>query len=163
MKMKDKKKCYFVSNYVDNKDYENIYTKEKKPGIQIQKFDRLIVEGLIENDVDVICYTLIPASSVVLDNTFLKVKNQNKLTDENIEKIVKTYRERKDVPKYAHLASIEEIRQNDYNLNIPRYVDTSEEEEEIDIEEIKKLLAQDKKEIEELEAQIAEQFKLLGI
>ena len=96
-------------------------------------------------------------------NEFLKVKNQNKLTDENIEKIVKTYRERKDVPKYAHLASIEEIRQNDYNLNIPRYVDTSEEEEEIDIEEIKKLLAQDKKEIEELEAQIAEQFKLLGI
>ena len=78
MKMKDKKKCYFVSNYVDNKDYENIYTKEKKPGIQIQKFDRLIVEGLIENDVDVICYTSIPASSVVLGNTFLKVKNHDR-------------------------------------------------------------------------------------
>ena len=61
-----------------NKDYENIYTKEKKPGIQIQKFDRLIVEGLIENDVNVICYTSIPASSVVLDNIFLKVKNHDR-------------------------------------------------------------------------------------
>lgn len=90
-------------------------------------------------------------------------KNQNKLTAENIDKIISTYRERKDVPKYAHLASIEEIRQNDYNLNIPRYVDTTEEEEEIDIDEVRKLIAQDKKEIEELEAQIAEQFKLLGI
>lgn len=94
---------------------------------------------------------------------FVKGKNQNKLSDENIEKIISTYRERKEVPKYAHLASIEEIRQNDYNLNIPRYVDTTEEEEEIDINEVRALLAQDKKEIEELEAQIEEQFKLLGI
>lgn len=94
---------------------------------------------------------------------FEKDKKQNKLSDENIDKIIKTYHERKDVPKYAHLADIDEIRENDYNLNIPRYVDTSEEEEEIDIEEVKKLLAQDKKEIAELEAQIAEQFKLLGI
>ena len=77
--------------------------------------------------------------------------------------IISTYRERKDVPKYAHLATIEEIRQNDYNLNIPRYVDTSEEEEEIDINEVRNLLTQDKKEIAELEAQIEEQFKLLGL
>lgn len=96
-------------------------------------------------------------------NDFEKGKNQNKLSTDNIEKIISTYRERKEVPKYAHLASIEEIRQNDYNLNIPRYVDTTEEEEEIDINEVRKLLAQDKKEIEDLEAQIAEQFKLLGI
>ena len=61
------------------------------------------------------------------------------------------------------MATIEEIRQNDYNLNIPRYVDTSEEEEEIDINEVRNLLAQDKKEIAELEAQIEEQFKLLGL
>ena len=85
-----------------------------------------------------------------------------KLSEENINKIIAAYRERKDIPKYAHLASIEEIRQNEYNLNIPRYVDTTEEEEEIDINKIRDLLAQDKKEIEELEAQIAEQFKLLG-
>ena len=79
-------------------------------------------------------------------NEFEKGKNQNRLSDNNIEKIISTYRERKDVPKYAHLASIEEIRQNDYNLNIPRYVDTSEEEKEIDINEVRNLLTQDKKE-----------------
>lgn len=61
------------------------------------------------------------------------------------------------------MATIDEIRQNDYNLNIPRYVDTYEEEEEIDINEVKKLLEQDKKEIAELEAEIEKQFKLLGI
>lgn len=49
-------------------------------------------------------------------NEFEKGKNQNRLSDDNIEKIISTYRERKDVPKYAHLATIEEIRQNDYNL-----------------------------------------------
>ena len=96
-------------------------------------------------------------------NDFEKGKNQNKLSAENIEKIISAYRERKDIPKYAHLASIEEIRQNEYNLNIPRYVDTTEEEEEIDINEVRNLLAQDRKEIEELEKQIEEQFKLLGI
>ena len=96
-------------------------------------------------------------------NDFEKGKNQNKLSAENINKIIAAYRERKDIPKYAHLASIEEIRQNEYNLNIPRYVDTTEEEEDIDINKIRELLAQDKKEIAELEAQIAEQFKLLGI
>lgn len=94
---------------------------------------------------------------------FCKGKNQNILTDEYIEKIIETYRIRKDVPKYAHLASIEEVRQNEYNLNIPRYVDTFEKEEDIDIEEIKKMIAQDKKEILELEAIIDEQLKILGI
>lgn len=96
-------------------------------------------------------------------NEFEKNKNQNKLSEANIDKIIKAYHERKVVPKYAHLASIEEIRANDYNLNIPRYVDTTEEEEEIDINEVKVLIEQDKKEIAELEAHIAEQFKLLGI
>lgn len=101
--------------------------------------------------------------SVKFSNDFEKGKNQNKLSAENIETIISAYRERKDIPKYAHLASIEEIRQNEYNLNIPRYVDTTEEEEEIDINEVRNLLAQDRKEIEELEKQIEEQFKLLGI
>lgn len=69
-------------------------------------------------------------------NEFEKDKNQNKLTDENIEKIVETYRKREDVDKYAHVASIEEIEENDFNLNIPRYVDTFEEEEVIPLSEI---------------------------
>lgn len=96
-------------------------------------------------------------------NEFEKGKNQNKLTDANIEKIIKTYQDRKDVPKYAHLASIDEVRQNDYNLNIPRYVDTIEEEEELNIADIKAQLAEDKKEIAEIEAKLSEQFKILGI
>ncbi|SFC20437.1 type I restriction-modification system subunit M [Clostridium uliginosum] len=96
-------------------------------------------------------------------NDFEKNKNQNNLRDEDIDKIIKTYKERKDVEKYAHLASIEEIRENDFNLNIPRYVDTFEEEEPIDLEEINKLLEQDNKEIAELEADINEQLKILGV
>ncbi len=60
-------------------------------------------------------------------------------------------------------SSIEEIRENDFNLNIPRYVDTFEEEEPIDLEEINKLLEQDNKEIAELEAEINEQLKILGV
>lgn len=94
---------------------------------------------------------------------FEKNKNQNNLRDEDIDKIIKTYKERKDVEKYAYLASIEEIRENDFNLNIPRYVDTFEEEELIDLEEINKLLEQDNKEIAELEAEINEQLKILGV
>ena len=60
-------------------------------------------------------------------------KNQNRLRGEDIAKIAKTYRERQSVNKYAHLATLEDIRTNDYNLNIPRYVDTFEEEAEIDL------------------------------
>src|SRR5690606_34151942 len=52
-------------------------------------------------------------------NEFEKGKNQNKLTDENIKKIIETYRNRVDVDKYAHVASLEEIKANEFNLNIP--------------------------------------------
>lgn len=94
---------------------------------------------------------------------FEKAKNQNRLTEEHISRIVETYRKRDDVDKYAHLASIEEIRENDYNLNIPRYVDTFEQEEEIDLMEVQRMLEQDKREIAELEAKIAETLKVLGV
>lgn len=76
---------------------------------------------------------------------FEKVKNQNLLRDDHITKIVETYRNRTVIEKYSHLASLKEVAGNDYNLNIPRYVDTFEEQEEIDIQkvmfEIKKLEA----------------------
>ncbi|NLU07888.1 MAG: type I restriction-modification system subunit M [Clostridiales bacterium] len=94
---------------------------------------------------------------------FEKGKNQNNLNDENIDKIINTFKERKDVDKYAHVASIEEIRENEFNLNIPRYVDTFEEEAPIDLEEVNKQLKQDNKEIAELEAKINEQLKILGV
>jgi type I restriction enzyme M protein len=64
---------------------------------------------------------------------FEKQKNQNSLRPEDIQKIIDAYKERKSIPKYAHLADYDEIARNDYNLNIPRYVDTFEEEEQIDI------------------------------
>ena len=51
------------------------------------------------------------------------------MTDAHIEKILNAYKSREDMDKFAHLASFEEIVENDYNLNIPRYVDTFEEEE----------------------------------
>ncbi|MGJ0328188.1 type I restriction-modification system subunit M [Aliarcobacter cryaerophilus] len=69
-------------------------------------------------------------------NDFEKAKNQNYLTEENIEKIVNTYAKREEIEKYSHLASMDEIRENDYNLNIPRYVDTFEEEEQIDLDKV---------------------------
>ena len=79
---------------------------------------------------------------------FEKGKNQNNLTDTQLARIVDTYDKREDVEKYAHLASRDEIIENDFNLNIPRYVDTFEEEEQID-------LAATQKEIEETDAEIA--------
>ncbi|MFV0559984.1 MAG: type I restriction-modification system subunit M [Enterococcus sp.] len=72
---------------------------------------------------------------------FIKGKNQNKLSQSNIDKIVETFKNREDMEKYSHLATFDEIKENDFNLNIPRYVDTFEEEEPIDMsvkgEEIK--------------------------
>lgn len=64
---------------------------------------------------------------------FKSGKNQNQLTPENIAKIVETYLARTTVDKYAYLATPAELAENDYNLNIPRYVDTFEEEAEIDL------------------------------
>lgn len=94
---------------------------------------------------------------------FEKVKTQNKLREEHIQKIIKTYRERAEMEKYSHCASLQEIKDNDYNLNIPRYVDTFEEEQEIDIKavmaEIKSLEAKRA----ELDAQIDVYLKELGI
>ncbi|KAA8435579.1 SAM-dependent DNA methyltransferase, partial [Acetobacter sp. DmW_125123] len=84
------------------------------------------------------------------------------LTEENITKIVDTYRARKDVDKYAHLATPDEIKENDYNLNIPRYVDTFEEEEEIDLNAVRKERAEIKAELANLEAKMDAYLKELG-
>lgn len=64
---------------------------------------------------------------------FEKAKNQNFLRDEDVEKIITTYRERLEEDKYSCRAPLTEIKENDFNLNIPRYVDTFEEEESIDL------------------------------
>lgn len=85
---------------------------------------------------------------------FDKGKNQNIMTDDHIAKILKVYEDRQDVDKFAHLASFEEIVENDYNLNIPRYVDTFEEEPVIPLTELADKLAQTDKEIAETTAQL---------
>ncbi len=69
-------------------------------------------------------------------NDFDKVKTQNILRDEHIDKIVDSYRNRTETEKYSKRATLQEIATNDYNLNIPRYVDTFEAEDEIDIDAI---------------------------
>ena len=67
---------------------------------------------------------------------FRKDKAQNYMDPEHINKIVEAYKNRQDIDKFAHLATFEEIKENDYNLNIPRYVDTSEPEPEIDLDAV---------------------------
>ncbi len=89
-------------------------------------------------------------------------KNQNLLTTEYIAKVVATCRERASVDKYAYLASLEEIRENDYNLNIPRYVDTFEEEEEIDLLAVRAERKQLKARLNELEDEMGEYLEELG-
>jgi type I restriction enzyme M protein len=64
---------------------------------------------------------------------FEKVKTQNYLRDEDVDRIVDTYAKRITIDKYSYVASLDEVRENDYNLNIPRYVDTFEEEESVDV------------------------------
>ncbi len=80
-------------------------------------------------------------------NGFEKGKNQNKLSAENINKLIETYRNREDVEKYAHVASLDEIKENDYNLNIPRYVETFEEKEVIPLSQVAQELTEVKADI----------------
>ena len=71
---------------------------------------------------------------------FEKVKTQNILRDEDVDRIVSTYIDRKTIDNYAYVATIAEVKENDWNLNIPRYVDTFEEEEPVDLDSVAKQL-----------------------
>lgn len=92
---------------------------------------------------------------------FEKGKNQNQLREEDVEKILKTYQERKDVDKYAHLASFDEIKDNDFNLNIPRYVDTFEPEPEVDLKQVSKELTEVNAQIKDNEKELVGMLKQL--
>ncbi|MFT8411916.1 MAG: type I restriction-modification system subunit M [Schleiferilactobacillus perolens] len=85
---------------------------------------------------------------------FEKGKNQNILTTENIKKITETYYARKDIDKYAHLASFDEIQDNEFNLNIPRYVDTFEPEPEVPLDQLAQKISNTNAEIAENEKQL---------
>ena len=80
-----------------------------------------------------------------------------------MEKIFDAYAKREDVEKYAHLASFEEIEQNDFNLNIPRYVDSSEPEEEIQLNDVFSELKKIHSEEEQLTMEINKALHELGL
>jgi len=90
---------------------------------------------------------------------FVSRKNQNTLSDAHLTKIIRTFKERKEIEKYAHLASFTEMKENDFNLNIPRYVDTFEEEEEIDIDTVQAEINDLEKELTKVRKQMAEKLQ----
>lgn len=94
---------------------------------------------------------------------FEKGKNQNRLREEDIAKIIETYQERKTVDKYSYVAKLSEIAENDYNLNIPRYVDTFEPEQEIDLAEVTSEIKQLDVDSVEIDKKIEGYCKELGI
>ncbi len=94
---------------------------------------------------------------------FDKDKNQNSISDAHIEKILQTYEARAEAEKYAHVATLEEIQENDYNLNIPRYVDTFEEEEPVDIEATKQKIIQIEHELVDVKKQMQKYLQELGL
>ncbi len=96
-------------------------------------------------------------------NDFEKVKTQNKLREEDIDKIITTYRERKTAEKYSRAVPLSEIAENDYNLNIPRYVDTFEAEDKLNLSDIAQELKHLETEMTETDKTIADFCKELGI
>lgn len=94
---------------------------------------------------------------------YLEGKNRNKLRDEDITKIVSAFKNYKDIDRYCHIADLEELKENEYNLNVPRYVDISEPEEEIDIQDTINELKKLEKEREEIESKVKQDLKELGL
>lgn len=97
------------------------------------------------------------------EGNFEKGKNQNILRDCDIQKIYDTYRKRENIDKYSYVATEDEIKKNEYNLNIPRYVDTFEEEEPIDIDTVKRNIAEIEAELSEVRAQMDKYMEELGV
>jgi type I restriction enzyme M protein len=94
---------------------------------------------------------------------FDKIKTQNMLRQQDIDKIISTFRNREVIEKYSYIAPLSEIKENDYNLNIPRYVDTFEAEIDIDINAIAKELKALDSDMEDTDKKIAEFCKELKI
>jgi type I restriction enzyme M protein len=94
---------------------------------------------------------------------FTPSKTQNLMSDAQIQKILDTYRTRAELDKYSHLATPDEIKENEYNLNIPRYVDTFEPEEEIDVAALQKEIDRIEGELAEVRGRMAGYLKELGV
>jgi type I restriction enzyme M protein len=132
----------------------NLFTSTGIP-VAILVFDRSREQnGKNQNRKDIV---FIDASK-----EFRTGKAQNFLEDAHIEKIVSTYRERKSVDKYSYVATPDEICDNSYNLNIPRYVDTFEEEEEIDVKALQCEIEKNESELAEIRQKMDRYLKELG-
>jgi len=94
---------------------------------------------------------------------FSKDKTQNKLRGQDIEKIVNTYKNYETIDKYSYVATFDEIKENEFNLNIPRYVDTFEEEEEIDMKAVQKDIIEIETELVDVRKQMEFYLKELGV
>jgi len=95
------------------------------------------------------------------EGDYLEGKNRNKLRDDDINKIVSAFKNYKDIDRYCHITDLKELEENEYNLNIPRYIDISEPEEEIDIQATVDDLNKLEKEREELEIKVRQDLKEL--
>jgi len=95
---------------------------------------------------------------------FEQSKNQNKIrVDVEVQKVVDIYQVRKEIDKYAYVATREEVRENDYNLNIPRYVDTFEEEDDVDIATVQKNINSLENELITVRGKMTEALQDLGL
>ena len=94
---------------------------------------------------------------------FEKQKNNNKLRQDYVDLIVETFLKREDVEKYAHVASFEEVKENDFNLNIPRYVDTFEEEDPVDLVQVSQEIQQVQQEISAANADLLAMLNELAV
>ncbi|MDR9497874.1 MAG: type I restriction-modification system subunit M [Hydrogenovibrio sp.] len=153
-----------------------LFRGAKEGKIRKQLIDENLLDAVIGLPEKLFYGTGIPAAILIFkkhkaDNKVLFIdasrdfkagKNQNLLTDENIQKIIQTYQAWSNLDKYAYLATLEEIQENDYNLNIPRYVDTFEEEEEIDLIAVRTEREQLKAKLNDLEAQMDKYLQELG-
>ncbi len=144
--------------------------------IRKQLIEENLLKAVIGLPANLFFGTGIPATILIFDknkssdevlfidasNEYESGKNQNKLSEENIAKIFDTFQSWETIDKYSYVAKKEEIIENDYNLNIPRYVDTFEEEEPVDIAATQLEIAELKKELVSVENQMADYLKELG-
>ena len=133
----------------------NLFTTTGIP-VAILLFDRSREEGGANADRRDVLF--IDAS-----REFVSAKTMNMLDDAHVAKILETYRTRADVAKYSHRASPEEIAENGFNLNIPRYVDTFEPEEEVNVAFVQKDIARIEAELAEVRAKMAGYLRELGV
>ena len=93
---------------------------------------------------------------------FKELKNRNDLEDAHVDHIIKKFKEFKDEDRYSHVADLKELEENEYNLNVPRYVDISEPEKPIDIQKTINELQKLEKESKEIEKKVNADLKELG-